>query len=146
MTANSNAESLRFALALSSLATIAIIVYVVLLINTLIKIWNAEFQDMQEKIFWFLFVLILSPIGIPLYLYKSWKQRADTSTAEDKGIASEKRQDSRQGQRPREARVQQPSGLSDAERARELARLLEMKKNGILSTEEFNRAKQRLST
>lgn len=135
MPANSNAESLRFALALSSLATIAIIIYVVLLVNTLIKIWNTEFQDMQEKIFWFLFVLILSPIGMPLYLYKSWKQRAEEN------VAAEKEQ-ARQVQDPR---AQRSSGMSDEARARELARLLEMKKNGVLSTEEFNRAKQRLS-
>jgi ABC-type nickel/cobalt efflux system permease component RcnA len=158
MTADPHLDSLRYALVLSSLATIAIIIYLVVLANTLVKIWNAEFQDTQEKITWFLFVLILSPIGMPLYLYRSWKQRTEQSAGAEKGQASQERrheeqhpqeqrpQEQRsQEPRPREVRVQQPSGLSIAERDRELARLLEMKKNGILSTEEFNRAKQRLS-
>lgn len=117
-------DALRGLLALSGAATLAIIIYVVVLINTLIKIWHAEFQDPKEKRFWFLFVLILSPIGLPLYLINSRNRK----TGQSDPAGDHKR-----------------AGMSDDDRARELARLLEMRKNGVLSNDEFNSAKKRLS-
>jgi len=130
-------DSLRGLLALSGAVTLTIIIYIVVLINTLIKIWHAEFQEPKEKYFWFLFVLVLSPIGMPLYLILNRNRRTGKSDATGDG------QD-RLDQRAPDARGQR-TGMSDEDRERELARLLEMRKNGVLSKDEFNSAKKRLS-
>jgi hypothetical protein len=136
MAANPNIESIRWAFLLSSLLTLAIIIYVIVVINTLIKIWHAEFQYRREKILWFFFILLLSPIGMPLYLITNRKNKTKISDAEaDVKVRPAKRVSEVFRRR---------AVMPDADAARELARLLELKKNGSLSTEEFDRAKKRL--
>jgi hypothetical protein len=130
-------DSLRGLLALSGAVTLAVIIYIVVLINTLIKIWHTEFQEPKEKYSWFLFVLVLSPIGLPLYLIINRNRRMEKSDATRDGK-------DRLDQRPLDSRGRR-TGMSDEDRARELARLLERKKNGVLSKDEFNSAKKRLS-
>jgi hypothetical protein len=130
-------DSLRGVLALSGVVTLAAIIYIVVLINTLIKIWHAEFQDPKEKYSWFLFVLVLSPIGMPLYLIMNRNRKKEGSAATGDG-------QERPGHRTPDAPGRR-TGMSDEDRARELARLLEMRKNGVLSKDEFDKAKKRLS-
>jgi hypothetical protein len=135
VTANLNIDPQKWALPLSGLLVVVILIYAVVLISTLMKIWSAEFRDPREKMFWFLLVLILSPIAMPVYLLMSEGRAKKGDAAGDTG--------DRPGQRPADARYSQ-TGMSDDNRERELARLLEMKKNGILSREQFNKAKKRL--
>ena len=130
-------DSLRGVLALSGVVTLAVIIYVVVWINTLIKIWHAEFQEPKDKQLWFLFVLVLSPIGMPLYLIINRNRRAEKSDAAGEGRV-------RLDQQARDARGRR-TGMSDEDRARELARLLQMKENGALSKDEFDKGKKRLS-
>jgi hypothetical protein len=130
-------DTLRGILALSGVVTLAFIMYVVIWINTLIKIWHAEFQEPKDKQLWFLFVLVLSPIGMPLYLILNRNRRAEKSDAAGKGR-------DRLDQQARDAQGRR-TGMSDEDRARELARLLEMRENGVLSKDEFDKAKKRLS-
>jgi hypothetical protein len=105
------------------------------LINTLMKIWSAEFKDPREKMLWFLLVLILSPIAMPVYLLMSAGRAKTTDATGDIKDSP--------GQQPLDARYSQ-AGMPGVDKARELARLIEMKKNGILSREQFNKAKKRL--
>jgi hypothetical protein len=77
------------------------------------------------------------PIAMPLYLIMNRNRRAEKSDATGDG-------QERLDQRVSDARGQR-TGMSDEDRARELARLLEMRKNGVLSKDEFNSAKKRLS-
>jgi len=130
-------NALRELLELSGVVIVALIIYIVVLINTLIKIWETEFQEPKEKYFWFLFVLVLSPIGMPVYLIMNRNRKKSSSDATDDGREPV-------DQRPLNARGQR-TGMSDEDRARELARLLEMRKNGVLSKDEFNKAQKRLS-
>ncbi len=130
-------DTLRGILALSGVVTLAFIMYVVIWINTLIKIWHAEFQEPKDKQLWFLFVLVLSPIGMPLYLILNRNRRAEKSDAAGEGR-------DRLDQQARDAQGRR-TGMSDEDKARELARLLEMRENGVLSKDEFDKAKKRLS-
>jgi ABC-type nickel/cobalt efflux system permease component RcnA len=131
-------ELWRWNILMGNLTTLLLVIYAVILVNTLVKIWHAEFKDARERFSWFLFVLILSPIGIPAYLIlnKNRKERKrGTAKKEQKTLA----------QQLHDAGAQQ-AATPDADKERELARLLEMKKNGVLSSEEFEKAKTRLSS
>ena len=128
-----DAESLRQVLALSGAAMFVIIIYAAIWINTLIRVWHDASLDAQSKIRWFLFVLLLSPIGMPAYLILS-RKRSREHAAE-----AAKKND---GDQSSDARRQSPAGADF--KAREQARLLEMKKNRILSKEEYARARKRL--
>jgi hypothetical protein len=101
------------------------------------KIWHTQFQDPREKMFWFFLVLFLSPIAMPVYLLMSaGRAKTTDATIDDKP---------RPGHQTPEARYNPAdAGMSDASKERELARLLQMKKNGILSSEQFDKAKKRL--
>jgi len=134
-----NIDSLKSAFALSSAVMIVILIYVVVLINTLMKIWHAEYQDPREKMFWFLLVLFLSPIAMPVYLLMS-AGREKTSDAEGDGDVK-----ASPVKRPFAARFRQAeAGKPEGDKERELARLIQMKKDGILTSEQFDKAKKRL--
>jgi hypothetical protein len=96
----------RWNVLMGNLTTLLLIVYAIFWVNTLVKIWHAEFQDPRERIYWFLFVLILSPVGIPVYLTlnKSRKERKRNTEKKEK------------------------QGTLDSDKARELARLLDIEK------------------
>jgi hypothetical protein len=118
---------------------IVILIYGIVWINTLIKIWNAEYQDPREKMIWFVLVLLVSPLAMPVYLLMSAGREKAGDEAID-GKASPVK-------RPFAARFRQAeAGKPEGDKARELARLIEMKKNGILSREQFNEAKKRLQS
>jgi hypothetical protein len=137
MTTYLDIDPQKWAFALSSGVMIVILIYGIVWINTLMKIWHTQFQDPREKMFWFFLVLFLSPIAMPVYLLMSaGRAKTTDATIDDKP---------RPGHQTPEARYNPAdAGMSDASKERELARLLQMKKNGILSSEQFDKAKKRL--
>lgn len=59
----------------SGIIFLLIVVFIIFWIDALVDIKHHEFQGKKSKLFWFLFVLLIAPLGVPLYIVIGKKQR-----------------------------------------------------------------------
>ena len=109
------------------------IIWIWILITVFIDIFRSHDLSGGAKALWFLFVLFIPLIGVPVYLVVRGGSMHERAV-----------QDARQQDQEFRQYVQQAAASSPASTADQLSKLADLRDRGVISAEEFDREKAKV--